>query len=144
MNLLIDSNVVLDFLLERQPFFNDAQKVFELRANPNNQLYVSAAAITDIYYIAYRTLHSHDAVINLIESLLNIVEISTVQSAHIHNAVNLHWKDFEDAVQYSVAKFNGLNGIVTRNMKGFKESDVKIFTPEEILDFLNSQEDNHK
>ena len=142
MNLLIDSNVVLDFLLERQPFFDNAQKVFELRANLQHHLYVSAAAITDIYYIAYRTLHSHDAVMNLIERLLNVVKISTVKSEHIHNAVNLRWKDFEDAVQYSVAKLNNMDGIVTRNMKGFTESDVKIFTPEEIIEFVNSQEAN--
>ena len=141
MNLLIDSNVVLDFLLERQPFFDESRKVFELRTIPDNYLYVSAASVTDIYYIAYRTLHDHAAVRNLIGRLLSIMKIADVNSEHIKIAYDLNWRDFEDSVQYSIAKSNGMDGIVTRNMKGFRESDVKIFTPEEILEFIKSQEE---
>ena len=136
MNLFIDSNVVLDFLLERQPFFDESKKIFELSATPDNQLYVSAAAITDIYYIAYRTLHNHENVMDLIGRLLQIVKIASVNEEHIQNAYNLHWRDFEDSVQYSVAKGNNMDGIVTRNMKGFTDSEVKIFTPEELLEFV--------
>ena len=104
-------------------------------------LYVSAAAITDIYYIAYRTLHDHESVRNLIGRLLNLVQIAPVTAEHIQSAYDLHWRDFEDSVQYSIAKSNGMDGIVTRNMKGFNNSDVKIFTPEEILRFIKSLEE---
>jgi len=138
MNLLIDSNVVLDFLLERQPFFDDAKKVMSLKENPANCMYVSASAVTDIHYIARRALKDNDMVMKLLERLLSVVNIATVTSEQIHYAVNLHWKDFEDAVQYSVAKFNGFDGIVTRNMKGFTEDGVKIFTPEEFLNFAEN------
>ncbi len=141
MNLFIDSNVVLDFLLERQPFFDGAKKIFELRANPDYQLYISAAAITDIYYIAYRTLHDHEAVMALIGRLFTLSKIAPVNEEHIHTAHSLNWRDFEDAVQYIVAKFNGMDAIITRNMKGFKDSDVKIFSPEEFLEFVTSQEE---
>ena len=136
MNLFIDSNVVLDFLLERQPFFEDSKKIFSLIENPEYNLYISAAAVTDIYYIAYRTLHNHEMVMNLLERLLSIVKIADVNAENIYNAVNLRWRDFEDSVQYSIAKSNNMDGIVTRNMKGFINSDVKIFTPEELLEFV--------
>lgn len=79
-------------------------------------------------YIARRILKDNNMVMNLLE-----LNIATVNSEQIHYAVNLHWKDFEDAVQYSVAKFNDFDGIVTRNLKGFHEDGVKIFMPEEIL-----------
>lgn len=131
----------MDFLLERQPFFDKSKKIFELSATPDNQLYVSAASITDIYYIAYRTLHNHENVMDLIGRLLQIVKIASVNEEYIQNAYNLHWRDFEDSVQYSVAKGNNMDGIVTRNMRGFADSDVKIFTPEELLDFIKSREE---
>ena len=81
-----------------------------------------------------RALKNNDMVMNLLEYLLNVIKIATDTSEQIHYAVNLHWKDFEDAVQYSVAKFNDMDGIVTRNMKGFQEDGLKIFSPEEVLD----------
>ena len=140
MDLLIDSNVVLDVILNREPFFNHSEKVLRLGVSADINAYISAAAVTDIYYISYRTLRDNELVYNWLLRIFSFTKLISVKPEHIHNAVNLHWKDFEDAVQYSVAKFNGLDGIVTRNMKGFKDSDVKIFTPEEIIKFLNSQE----
>ena len=141
MELLIDSNVVLDVILNREPFFDASEKVLRLGIRPDITTYVSAASVTDIYYIAYRTLHDHAAVRNLIGRLLSIMKIADVNSEHIKIAYDLNWRDFEDSVQYSIAKSNGMDGIVTRNMKGFRESDVKIFTPEEILEFIKSQEE---
>lgn len=142
MKLLIDSNVVLDVLLQRQPFYEVGSKVlFLTKESDGIENYVSAASITDIHYIAYRNLKDHEAVMNLLERLLSVVKIATVTSEHINNAVNLYWRDFEDSVQYSVAKGNNMDGIVTRNMRGFADSDVKIFTPEELLDFIKSREE---
>ena len=135
MDLLIDSNVVLDFILSRQPFAESAEKVLELGLKKNITEYVSASSVTDIFYISQRNLKNREMVYSLITAVFKSVKIATVNSEQIHYAVNLHWKDFEDAVQYSVAKFNGFDGIVTRNMKGFQEDGVKIFTPEEILNF---------
>ena len=141
MELLIDSNVVLDVILNREPFFKSSEKVLRLGLNPSINTYVTASSITDIYYISYRTLRDNELVYNWLSRIFNFVKISTVTSEHIYNAVSLRWKDFEDSVQYSVAKFNNMDGIVTRNMKGFNNSDVKIFTPEEVLKFIKSREE---
>ncbi len=65
--------------------------------------YISAAAITDIYYLAYRYLKDREKVIGLMKDVLEIAKIISVSEKEIYNAFNLNWKDFEDAVQYSAA-----------------------------------------
>ena len=141
MQILIDSNVILDYMLERKPFFEMAEKVLNLAEKEDDVIeFVSASAITDINYIAYRNLKNQDVVYTLIRKVLKIVKVSPVTDKEITNALNLDWKDFEDAVQYSVALSNGIDAIITRNMKGFSQAEVKICTPEEIMYFIDSKE----
>lgn len=140
MKLLIDSNVILDYMLEREPFFEMAKNVLNLAEKDDDITeFISASAVTDINYIAYRTLKNRDLVYSLIKKVLKMVNVATVTNEEITNALNLNWKDFEDAVQYSVALSNGMDAIITRNMKGFSQGEVKICTPEEILDFIKNE-----
>lgn len=143
MNLLIDSNVVLDRMLKREPFFEAAKKILDL-ADKNNDNgingYISASTVTDIYYIAYRSLKDRVKVRTLLAEVLKVIKIAPVSGENIHYAFNLNWKDFEDAVQYSVALSNGMDAIITRNMKGFSQAEVKICTPEEIINFIDAKE----
>lgn len=141
MELLIDSNVVLDVILNRKPFFDASEKVLRLGIRPDIITYVSAASVTDIYYIAYRNLKDNNLVYSWLSRVFGFANLIAVTPENIYNAVNLRWRDFEDSVQYSIAKLNGMDGIVTRNMKGFRESDLKIYTPEEILEFIKLQEE---
>lgn len=97
------------------------------------QEYVSAAAITDIYYIAYRQIRDKGAVRELLKKLLKVVSVAAVSGEEIRRALELEWNDFEDAVQYSVALLNEMDGIVTRNPKDYKESCLNIWLPEQIL-----------
>lgn len=140
MELLIDSNVILDVILNREPFFEASEKVLRLGVNPKINTYVSAASVTDIFYISYRTLRDKELVYNWLSRIFHFTKLASVTAENIYTAVSLRWKDFEDAVQYSIVKFNGMDAIITRNMKGFKSSDIKIFSPEELLDFLKMQE----
>ena len=140
MDLLIDSNVILDRILKRQPFFESAENVFKLSKKADINLKMSASSVTDVYYIAYRTLKDRTQVRALLADVLNVVKIVSVTEENIHYAFNLDWKDFEDAVQYSVALSNGIDAIITRNMKGFSQAEVKICTPEEIINFIDTKE----
>ena len=140
MDLLIDSNVILDRILKRQPFFESAKNVFKLSKKADINLKMSASSVTDVYYIAYRTLKDRTQVRALLADVLNVVKIVSVTEENIHYAFNLDWKDFEDAVQYSVALSNGIDAIITRNMKGFSQAEVKICTPEEIINFIDTKE----
>ncbi len=134
MKCLIDTNIILDVLLKREPFCNSATKVLKLSMYDKFSFYVSASAVTDIYYIANQTLRDGVQVKNLIVKLLQVVSIASVSEKEIRKALMLSWKDFEDSVQYSVALLQKIDGIITRNPKDYKESKIKIWKPEEFLE----------
>jgi len=139
LNLLIDSNVVLDIFLERAPFFSMSVRAISLSKSHEGKVnhFISAASVTDIYYLTNKSLKNPQLVHELFQILFEFVKVVNVTSEDIHKAFALDWKDFEDAVQYSVAASNDFDGIVTRNMQGFDEDDaVKIFTPEEICKYV--------
>ena len=136
LNLLIDTNIALDFILKREPFFESSTKVILLTERINVNEFVSATTVTDICYIAKRHLKNREAVMDLLKKFLKTVRVANVTHKEIYTALNLNWKDFEDSVQYAVAESNNFDGIVTRNMEGFAEDTVKIFTPEEICKYV--------
>ena len=136
LNLLIDTNVALDVILKREPFFAASKRAVDLQREYDVTEFVSAATVTDIYYIARRQLRSHEVVMDLLKEFLQTVRIADVTDDDIYTALALNRKDFEDSVQYAVAKSNGFDGIVTRNMQGFVDDEVKIFTPEEFCAYM--------
>ena len=136
MKLLINTNVVLDVLLRREPFFRTAAEVLNLTQRDEVWEYVSASAITDIYYIANKQLKDRAAVRDLLERLLKIVSVAAVSEQEIRNALNLTWADFEDSVQYSVALLNEMDGIVTRNPDDYQEANMRIWLPEQVLELF--------
>lgn len=137
MDLLIDTNVVLDVFLEREPFLAMSNRAITLsRRYQNVQNFISASTVTDIYYITYKNLKNHQIVRERFKDMFRFVKVVAVTDKDIHAAFALDWKDFEDSVQYCVAASNNFDGIVTRNMQGFDNDEVKIFTPEEICQYV--------
>lgn len=139
MKLLIDTNVVPDVLLRREPFFRTAAEVLNLTQRDEVWEYVSASAITDIYYIANKQMKDRDAVRDLLKRLLMIVSVAAVSEREIQNALNLAWGDFEDSVQYSVALLNEMDGIVTRNPSDYQEANMRIWLPEQALELFANE-----
>ena len=137
MKLLIDANIILDVLLKRDPFHRQSAAVMRLAERKDTGLFVSATAITDIYYIARRNLRdgedSRTAARELIRRLLSVVSVAAVSEEEIAGALELDWGDFEDAVQYSVAAVQSMDGVVARNPKDYGKGRLSIWTPEEIL-----------
>ncbi len=127
MKLMIDTNIVLDVLLKREPFYESSYKILELTEKDNISEYISATSLTDIYYIANRQLHNKTLVLELINNLLKLVHIAGVNEQEIILALKLGWKDFEDAVQYSSAKTINANYIVTRNPSDYIDSKIYLF-----------------
>jgi len=137
LNLLIDTNVVMDVFLKREPFLAMSNRAITLsRRYQNVNSFISASTVTDIYYITYKNLKNHQIVRGLFKDLFKFVGVVTVTDKDIHAAFALDWKDFEDSVQYAVAKSNNFDGIVTRNMQGFTDDAVKIFTPEQVCEYV--------
>lgn len=133
MKILIDTNIVLDVMLKREPFYKLSFEILSLAKKDDVEEYVSASAITDIYYLAYRQIRDKGVVKKLIKELLTIVSVASVSEQEIENALSLEWNDFEDSVQYSVAYLQEMDGIVTRNTNDYKEAKMKVWKPEELL-----------
>ena len=138
MKLLIDTNVVLDVLLKREPFYEAAADVLKLTQRDDVREYISASAVTDIYYIAHRQLKDKAAVKELLKRLLMVVSVAAVSEREIVSALDLAWSDFEDSVQYSVALLNEMDGLVTRNPTDYVDVDIAIWEPKQILQKLSA------
>ena len=103
MQIMVDTNVVLDVLLNRTAHVNESAAVLKA-ASDDIQEFISASAITDIYYIAQKELKKSSLTKQLLRNLLQIVHVSSVSEVDIWAALDSGWEDFEDAVQNSVAE----------------------------------------
>jgi predicted nucleic acid-binding protein len=137
MNILIDTNVALDALLERQPFCAAASRVLSL-STLGVGIFVSASAITDIYYISRKHIGSKKAAMELLKRLLLNADAATVSNAEIRRAIALDWGDFEDAVQYAAGECLAVDYIVTRNPADFTAATLPVATPEDFLSLVVS------
>ena len=139
MNILIDTNVVLDVLLKREPFFKHSQLVLLLSEEEYINGYISASAVTDIFYVTNKYLKNKDATLAFLRNLTNTVAIAAVDSDIILDALDARWNDFEDCVQYSVSESIDADYIVTRNPNDFVNSDIPAISPEKLLDIIAPQ-----
>lgn len=132
MKVLFDTNIILDFALQREEHFNFAIKLFELIENRTIKAYLTATTITDIYYIT-KKIKDYRVAINFIKSLVNLFEVLNIDKRVIVKSLELDSPDFEDSVQSMAANFNGVNTIITRNVKDFNFEGINALTPKEFL-----------
>jgi len=133
MKILIDTNVILDFLLERAPFYEDSVKLMRIIDKGDIQAYITANSITDIIYIA-RKKYTLDEIRRAILCLLEIVNIIGIDRDDIMLAFELGFDDFEDALQSACSVKAELDNIITRNKKDFLNSKIPAIN---LIDFLN-------
>ncbi|MBS9766651.1 MAG: PIN domain-containing protein [Flavobacteriaceae bacterium] len=140
IKLFIDSDVVIDFFTDREPHINPASELFELNEKGVVDLYLSAVSVNNIYYIVRKYL-GHKKTLEVIETLIEITEVVGTNKKEIIQSLKNNFKDFEDSIQYSTAlTIKGLNAIITRNTKDYKNSDIAVMTPLHFLKTkINSQ-----
>ncbi|MBF2088439.1 MAG: PIN domain-containing protein [Synechococcales cyanobacterium K44_A2020_017] len=132
MKILIDTNIVLDLILERQPFVENAVLIFEQIERGNLAGYVAATTITNIFYIL-RKAEGREAALAAIHRLLIGLQFCAVDRQTIETALSLGLKDFEDSIQLACATLDQLDAIVTRDPKDFSGSNLPIYSPTELL-----------
>jgi len=130
--LLIDTNVVLDIALNRKSFYPDAMSVFVLAEQNIITGYVSASAITDVFYIASKDLGKVGAR-EALKHLLHVFYPATVTGNDIYKALELGWDDFEDSVQFVVGEGFSIDYIVTRNPADFASGSIPTITPKQLM-----------
>ncbi|MEL7144218.1 MAG: PIN domain-containing protein [Cyanobacteria bacterium J06643_4] len=135
MKLLIDTNVIIDMAIQREPFAKASTQVIFLAQNKQFHSYVSAAAISDLYYVS-RKMTGRAAAVSFLKKLVTICDIAPVGRTSIESALASNFKDVEDAIQNQVAVANGIGTVVTRNIKDFTQSELQIVTPDQLLKML--------
>lgn len=135
MRILIDTNVILDILQKREPFFTDSYQALRKAIETDTECLVSASAATDIFYMLRKAFHSAQKAKDRIEQLSQIVTFADVQGVDIHTALMRSMPDFEDAVVDAAAERSGASCILTRNIKDFTGSSIPAVTP---TDFIQS------
>jgi predicted nucleic acid-binding protein len=136
-DLFIDTDIIIDFLVDRKPFSREAAIIFTLIEQKKLMGSASALTFSNLYYVL-RKFESHRKVIARLESLAKIVGILKVEELTIRNALVSEFLDFEDSIQYFCAIDNKkIDIIITRNIKDYKHSEIPVMTPGV---FLNSIE----
>lgn len=131
--ILFDTDVVLDFLFDRQPYAQDTLQLLLLCERKELVGYVTPVIVSNCYYIL-RQKADHEFVKNQLKQFLSIVKILPMDRQIVQLAMHSKFKDFEDALQYYAARKSAkIDGIVTRNLKDFKKASLPIFSPSEML-----------
>ena len=136
MRVIVDTNIVLDVLLEREPFVNAAVDIFSLAEQSKVVAFLCATTITTVDYLLTRSLPV-SAARDALRKLISIFEIATVNRPVIERALGSKISDFEDAVLVEAGLMAGADSIVTRNSKDFARAALKVFEPSEFLAQFN-------
>jgi len=135
-NVFVDTDVIIDFLIDRKPFSEQAAIILSLSEYKSIRVCASALTFANCYYIL-RKLSSHTKVISKLSQLAEIVDIVDVTKKVIIDSLRSGFKDFEDAIQNESAKSNTqIKVLITRNIKDFYNSELSILTPELFLKSL--------
>lgn len=136
MKILLDTNVVLDLLLDRVPFAEPAAQIFSFVEKSEVEAVLCATTITTIDYLLSRSLSRSETKQSLIH-LLELFEIAPVNRSVIEEALHSRMVDYEDAVLAFSANLAGVSLVVTRNTRDFRDSPVKAVDPLEFISSLN-------
>lgn len=139
MRVLIDTNIILDFLLQREPFFQNADLLFQEIDSGRVVGYVTATTLTDIFYVARRQTGSIEQARQAILETLTAMVICPVNRAILESAFASNLTDFEDAVQIACAVAQGLDAVTTRDTD-FSSTLISVLTVEEVLQQLEAGE----
>lgn len=141
MRILVDTNIIIDALTGREPFREAAEQVFLIAANRTEDMYITASSVTDIYYLVRKHLHSTEQAKNVMSKLFELFYILDVTSGDCMDALASEIKDYEDAVVACCAYRSQMDYIVTRNIKDYAASKVRVILPEEFINFIQQSEE---
>lgn len=140
MKVLVDTNVIIDALTSREPWNENAEKLFLLGANHIVDLYITASSATDIYYLIQKHLHNSQTAKEVMGKLYSFIGILEVTGTDCVEALATKIKDYEDAVVERVASRKEMDYIVTRNIKDYQNGNVKIILPDDFIEMMVKDE----
>ena len=139
MRVLVDTNVVLDVLLDRQPFANVAAEIFALVEESRIEGLLCATTVTTVDYLLGQALPP-DKARDALQRLLDLFEIAPVNRPVLEQALRSRVTDFEDAVMEQAGRLAAVDAITTRNVSDFVKSSVTVFDPKELVAAVRARE----
>lgn len=137
-DLFIDTDVIIDFLIDRKPHSREAALIFTLIEERKLRGYVSSLSFSNLYYVL-RKVESHNKVMSKLDSISEMLSILKVDQQTIKNALATGFPDFEDSIQYCCARENKrVDVLITRNTKDYKNSEIPVMTPADFLITVSS------
>jgi len=135
-NIIIDSDILLDFFLQRKPFLDESIKILSACEKRQIKGFVTGLIISNTYYLL-RKHFQHKMIMADFKQLLVFLDVITIDKNAIIKAIDSEFTDFEDALQnFSAENHGSINAIVTRNIKDYKKSKLSVLTPEMFLKTL--------
>ena len=132
--ILVDSDVILDLFLDREPHHSVALRFFShLDANPDSVSgFMSPVAVANVAYILTKA-HSQAYAVKKMFGLRDVLRVSPMSESNVDAALQKPQRDFEDTLQYQCARENGLKTIITRNIQDYPTEGLSVLTPQEFL-----------
>ena len=140
MKALLDTCVVVDFLQKRDPFAEDALRIFQYMAMNQFTGFITAKSATDLFYLSHRNLHSNEKSRILLQKLLGLVGLLDTAAVDIQTALFSEMTDYEDAVMAETGKRSGMDCLITRNKKHYGNCSLPVYEPKEFLHLLEESE----
>ena len=135
-NIFLDTNILMDILANRQPFYKSSSEIYKLGLSKKATLYTSANTISTLHYLL-KKYTTEQNVRQSLEEITNVVIIIPIDINIIKKSLKSNYKDFEDAIQIiSAQSINNMNCIVTRDLKDYKYAQINVLTPDEFLNNL--------
>ncbi|MFO8233279.1 MAG: PIN domain-containing protein [Longimonas sp.] len=125
MTVLFDTNVVLDVLIARDPYAQDATALFDHVEQGQIQGLITSTTVTTIYYVGRKAIGERP-IRARIQDLLHVFATVPVHASALQSALNIDFRDFEDAVLHEAARQADADGIVTRNARDFTAATLDI------------------
>jgi len=132
-NILIDTDVILDFFFDRKPFSDYSAQILTMCETKLINGFVTPVICSNLYYLLRQTAQ-HGKVIDKLKLLLSITDVLVMDREVVFQALNSGFSDFEDALQnFSAIKPGNIEAIISRNIKDYKNSSIGAMTPENYL-----------
>ena len=137
LRIFIDSDIILDLLARREPYYIHAAKLFTLIDRKEILAYTSPLVFANLHYILSK-LKSNSQALKYLKELKSLVNVLPIDEKIIDRSLSSEFRDFEDAIQYFTAKAADVSFLISRNKKDYKKATITVCTAEEFLKILKS------
>lgn len=134
MKVFVDTNVFIDYVCRREPFFIPAKGVIAACILEGYEIVVSSLTIVNTLYIGRK--YGTEVLKNKLMGFSEKITVADLSAGMVLEALRSDWDDYEDSLQYATAMQKEANCIVTRNQKDFDKAQIPVYTPEEFVDLL--------